>query len=108
MSEPQIYEQILHKIQVHGVEEENTTVLDLINELELEKRINQEDLKLIHKLEERMGKAIEYIKMNCIKSDEWEDLGFCNFVPTGNIKYKPLSAKKVEHIINLLEGKSDE
>ena len=105
MSEPQIYEQILHKIMINGVEEENTTVLDLINELEEEKRINEENLKVIHKLEERMGKTIEYIKMNCITSDTWEDLGFCNFVPIGNIKYKSLSTKKVKEIIDILEGK---
>lgn len=56
----------------------------------------------------RCEKAIEYIKINCITSDKWEDLGFCNLVPTGIIKYKSLSAKKVKEIIDILERKNNE
>ena len=53
---------------------------------------------------QRIDKAIEYIKDNCILSDEWTDLGFCNFVPTGNIKYKQLSSKKVKDLLDILRG----
>ena len=35
---------------------------DVYEELEEEKRINQEDLKLIDELQERIDKAIEYIE----------------------------------------------
>ena len=37
-------------------------ITNLQEELEEEKRINQEDLKLIDKLEERLEKALEYMK----------------------------------------------
>ena len=53
---------------------------------------------------DRIDKAIEYIENNCILSDEWTDLGFCNFVPTGNIKYKQLSPKKVKELLSILRG----
>ena len=53
---------------------------------------------------ERIDKATEYIENNCILSDEWTDLGFCNFVPTGRIKYKQLSSKKVKDLLDILRG----
>ncbi len=59
-------------------------------------------------LKQRINKAIEYIKDNCILSDEWTDLDFCNFVPTGNIKYKQLSSKKVKDLLSILRGEDNE
>lgn len=56
----------------------------------------------------RCGKAVEYIKQNCITSDSWEDLGFCNFVPIGKITYKGLSKSKIKDLLNILNGRSDE
>lgn len=55
-------------------------------------------------LEDRIDKAIEYIRNNCISSNEWTDLDFCNFVPTGNIKYKQLTSKKVKDLLDILRG----
>ena len=49
-------------------------------------------------------KATKYIKENCILSDSWEDLGFCDFVPIGRIKYKSLSSKKVKDLLYILKG----
>lgn len=58
---------------------------------------NNKKLKVI-------DKAIKYISSNCILSDEWTDLGFCNFVPTGRITYKQLSKTKVKELLNILKG----
>ena len=52
----------------------------------------------------RNNKAIEYIKDNCITSETWEDLGFCQFIPIGKIKYKALSSKKVQELLDILKG----
>ena len=56
----------------------------------------------------RCKKAVEYIKENCITSDSWKDLGFCNFVPTGEITYKQLCKNKIRELLNILNGRSDE
>lgn len=53
----------------------------------------------------RCDKAVEYIKENCLISDSWEDLDFCNFVPIGKITYKALSKSKVKELLNILNGK---
>lgn len=52
----------------------------------------------------RIDKALRFIQSECILSDKWEDLGFCNFVPTGRIKYKSLSKTKVKKLFDLLKG----
>lgn len=72
---------------------------------------DMEVLKLIERLQDKIelleynrDKAIEYIENNCILSNEWTDLGFCNFIPTGNIKYKQLTSKKVKELLNILRG----
>ena len=70
---------------------------------------NSEKEKLFNHLindkpQQRNEKAIEYIKKNCILSDTWEDLDFCNFVPIGKIKYKFLSNKKVKELLDILKG----
>ena len=56
---------------------------------------------------ERIDKATEYIKDNCILSDAWTELDFCNFVPTGRIKYKQLSSKKVKDLLDILIGSEE-
>lgn len=56
----------------------------------------------------RNEKAIEYIIDNCVLSDEWKDLGFCNFIPTGRIEYKQLSKTKVKYLLKILKGDKDE
>lgn len=45
----------------------------------------------------------EYIQKNCILSDEWTDLDFCNFIPTGKIIYKQLTPKKVKELLEILD-----
>ena len=49
-------------------------------------------------------KAKEFIYRNCILSDEWKELDFCNFIPTGNITYRHLTPKKVKELLEILEG----
>lgn len=66
-------------------------ITNLQQELEEEKRINQEDLKLIDKLEERIEKAVEYLKKT---RGNYRDL-----------HYEPI---KVITLINILNGRSDE
>ncbi len=60
--------------------------------------------KLNERLQERIEKAIEYINRNCISSDKWEDIGFCNFFPTGIKTYKQLSKTKVKELLDILKG----
>jgi hypothetical protein len=56
-------------------------------------------------MQHKIDKAIEYIKNNCVLSDEWRDLGFCNFIPTGKITYKQLTPKKVKELLEILGEK---
>lgn len=56
------------------------------------------------KLKKTIDKAIEYIKENCVLSDEWKELDFCNFVPIGKITYNSLSPKKVRKLLDILKG----
>lgn len=78
-----------------------------MSEIDMYKNIGQQmisDREKIKELEERINKAIEYIKINCITSDEWKDLGFCNFVATGKITYKQLSKNKINKLLIILRG----
>ena len=53
-------------------------------------------------LENIIYKAIDYINKNCILSDEWTDLDFCNFIPAGKITYKQLASKKIKKLLAIL------
>ena len=77
---------------------------ELFNEKE---RFNNYLIKEIS-YKQRNEKAIEYIIDNCVLSDEWKDLGFCNFIPTGRIEYKQLSKTKIKYLLNILKGDKDE
>lgn len=59
-------------------------------------------------LENIRKEAIEYINNNCVLSDEWTDLGFCNFIPSGKITYKQLTPKKVKELLKILGDKENE
>lgn len=59
---------------------------------------------IINELEERINKAIKYINQNCILSDEWKEIGFCNFVPVGSIEFKQLSETKIKILLSILRG----
>ena len=74
---------------------------------ELKKQKLIEENEILHDLQERIDKAIEYIQENCIKSDEWYDRGFCDFIPTGKITYTPLSKTKVEKTLQILRGENE-
>lgn len=76
-------------------------LLDYITNLE---KLNEANYLSFIDVNARNIKAIEYIKENCITSDKWEDLGFCDFVPTGEINYKQLSKAKVKKLLNILRG----
>ena len=85
--------------------EVNMNVHDIpivIEELEkAEKYIN--DLKKENKqLKKQKDDVVEYIKSNCIVSDEWTELDFCNFVPTGKVNYKALNKEKVKDLLRML------
>lgn len=60
------------------------------------------------KLKKEKYKIIEYIVKNCILSDEWTELDFCHFIPTGKITYKQLTPKKVKELLELLGDKENE
>lgn len=67
---------------------------DIYEELEEEKRINEEDLKYIDKLEERIEKAIEYITTEQLYTNyQW-----------GKSQYE----KILRDLLNILNGRSDE
>ena len=88
----------------HYIEENNSVSLAKYNKLKNEKEQLELTLSVIKDNRLIIKKAIEYIKENCIKSDKWDDLGFCNFVPTGKISYISLSVKKVKELLNILKG----
>lgn len=68
-------------------------ITNLQEELEEEKRINQEDLKLIDKLEERIEKAVEYIG----EYKDYCDEEVCDCTP-----------EYFEYLLKILNGRSDE
>ena len=65
-------------------------------------------LEIINEQDQKIDKAIEYIVKNCILSDEWKELDFCNFIPTGKITYKQLTPKKVKELLEILGDKENE
>lgn len=67
-----------------------------------------DNLQEIERLNNILNEATYYIKQNCILSDMWVDLGFCDFAPTVKPTYKSLSAKKVKQLIEILEGSDKE
>lgn len=72
-------------------------------------RLNKQYDLMENSLDEKqevIDKAIEYIKNNCILSNEWTETewGSLNFIPTGKITYKPLSKNKVKELLNILKG----
>ena len=95
-------ELITIKDYITNLQEENER-LKQGNELVTNKLIDVTNKMVDYK--SRIDKAKEYLKENCILSDKWEDLEFCNFIPTGKITYKSLNKKKVEVLLNILQGK---
>ena len=73
----------------------------------LEKGLNTAEENCL-KLQQKIDKAIDYIVKNCILSNEWTDLDFCNFIPTGKITYKQLTSKKVKNLLEILGDKENE
>lgn len=55
----------------------------------------------------RIDKALRFIQSECILSDKWEDLGFCEFIPIGKITYKSLSKTKVKKLLDILRGNNE-
>ncbi|MBR4178057.1 MAG: hypothetical protein IKR57_01755 [Bacilli bacterium] len=89
------------------LEEENKKINNLIYKDYIVKDLENKNKWLKNDNEvykSRIDKALRFIQSECILSDKWEDLGFCNFVPTGRIKYKQLSKAKVEELLNILKG----
>lgn len=92
------------------MDDNNTACKILMTKTELRKSldfVNEERERLQEDLEDyksRIEKAVAYIKRNCITSDKWEDLGFCNFIPTGKITYKQLNKSKIIELLNILNG----
>lgn len=68
---------------------------------EMEDKINKLQ-KENKKLKKQKEDVVEYIKSNCIVSDEWTELDFCNFVPTGEVNYKALNKEKVKDLLRML------
>lgn len=87
-----------------GLNEMNILVEEIERLKEEIKGYEQERERVLNIIDERNHKAIEYIEKNCILSNTWKDLDFCNFVPIGKIKYKDLSNKKVKELLDILKG----
>lgn len=73
-------------------------------EKEKRKELQQEN----QQLKKQKDDVVEYIKSNCIVSDEWTELDFCNFVPTGKVNYKALNKGKVKDLLRMLGEKDVE
>jgi len=99
---------ILHKIQINGVEEENTTVLDLIKEnKELKEKVKHyeetqtfgdyvKEVNLLVDYKTRIEKAVKYIKENAKYKK----------VSINNNKY--YSEYLINQVLDILNGRSDE
>ena len=60
--------------------------------------------KEIERLNNIIKDARQYIQVNCILSDEWTEIGFCKFIPTGKITIRKLTPKKVKELLDILKG----
>ena len=65
------------------------------------------DKEELEKLNNIIKEAIEYIQVNCILSDEWTEIGFCRFIPTGKIKFKKLTPREVKELLEILDKGSE-
>lgn len=89
--------ELLNKL--YGFEDRGEFTIQVLDELlDLEKENQQ--------LKKQKDDVVEYIKSNCIVSDEWTELDFCNFVPTGKVNYKALNKEKVKDLLRML-GETD-
>lgn len=84
------------------MKEENQAIIKALN---MYGRVPEqwELLNEIERLNNIIKEVREYILYNCIRSDEWTELDFCEFIPTGNISYKQLSSKKVKEVLQILD-----
>ena len=89
------------KNYITNLQEENKNLKDYLKIMEKGKDNN---LNRFLDYKSRNEKAIKYIIDNCVLSDEWKDLDFCNFIPTGIIEYKKLSKTKIKYLLNILNG----
>lgn len=76
----------------------------LQQELEEEKRINQEDLKYIDELNERIEKAVDYIEKNLLPSHSIEKTDW----EFEEVIYSDLPVEAIKPLIDILNGRSDE
>lgn len=83
------------------------TLLDYIDNLQKKAELGSHYKHLYSELKKQKDDVVEYIKSNCIVSDEWTELDFCNFVPTGKINYKALNKEKIKDLLRML-GEIDE
>ena len=89
----------------------DSTLKDNANYQKEIERLNKESEQLrtaLNSKESTIKEAREYIHKNCILSDEWTDLDFCNFIPTGKITYKQLTSKKVKGLLKILDKENNE
>lgn len=82
-------------------------LLSYIEQLEKKVELGEHYKHLYSEVKKQKDDVVEYIKSNCILSDEWTELDFCNFVPTGKISYKALKKEKIKDLLRML-GEIDE
>ena len=82
------------------IERLNNDIKELLKE-------NENKEKVIKAQDNIIKEVREYIHKNCISSDEWTDLDFCHFIPTGKIIYKQLTPKKVKELLQILDKVGD-
>ena len=92
---------------ITNLQEENKRLIELDENYPIEEQL-EEALKYENIYKSRIEKVVEYIKQNCILSDEWKDLDVCNFVPIGKITYKQLNKKGIKQLLDILNGGKDE
>lgn len=97
----------MNDLYIHQLETENKQLREVLKSTNEVAKEYVRIEKHCDELGNRIDKAIEYINKNCVLSDEWTDLDFCNFIPTGKITYKQLTPKKVKNLLEILGGTNE-
>ena len=81
-----------------------TFTLDRINMISDVLKQQKEEIERLNNI---IKDARQYIQVNCILSDEWTEIGFCKFIPTGKITIRKLTPREVKELLEILDKGSE-
>lgn len=56
----------------------------------------------VYKYVNLLRKVVEFLQTNCLASNEWKEVSPSRFKPIGKVRYKSLSGKKVQELLEML------